>query len=608
MVRHDRNHGNTATCPHWTEAGTVTPPAPLAWPLPFREACELVVDHLKREVPMAFWSVTHYDGERQVYLCVQDDVYGKADGDSHAWSDSFCQHMVAGVAPQIAPDAMAVVRYAAADVARSMPIGAYIGVPIHGANGELFGTLCGLDPHRQPGSLHDHAPLLSLCATLLSQILHAEHLRLGAIDREAELHWIAFHDHLTGLPNRTMFLDVVTRALDEARTLAVLLIDLDDFTSVNDTFGHTAGDGLLTAVALRLRRALPPGDTLARLGGDQFAVLTHSTNSAAAAERIGKALDTPFAIAGTPITISASIGATEISRDHAAENLDSLLAQADIALHRAKHTGKARSVLYQAPMTIPGATDIRLREPLRAAIESGAIEAHYQAIIDLRTARPVGFEALARWRRDGELVGPDVFIPIAARSGLLPAITERMLDLACAQTAAWSAELGHHDLRVGVNISADCISDTALPARVARFLERHRLKPHQLTLEVTEEALLANLETAATVARHLRDLDVRVVLDDFGRGFSSLLHLQTLPLQSIKIDRAFIRDVDTNPETRRFMRALRNLSRDLELVMVVEGVERKTQADTLLELGCVYVQGHLYGLPVSPGEINLYGT
>jgi EAL domain-containing protein (putative c-di-GMP-specific phosphodiesterase class I) len=401
---------------------------------------------------MAFWSVTHHDGDRQVYLCVQDDAYGKSDGDSHTWSDSFCRHMVAGVTPQIAPDAMAVAPYAAAGVAHAMPIGAYIGVPIRGSNGELFGTLCGLDPHRQPGSLHDHASLLTLCATLLSQLLHAEHLRLEAIDREAKLHWIAFHD----------------------------------VKSVN------------------------------------------------------------------------------------------------------------------------GTADILLREPLRAAIESGAIEAYYQAIIDLRTARPIGFEALARWRHNGEIIGPDVFIPIAARSGLLPALTERMFDLACAQTAAWSDQLGHHDLRVGVNVPADCISDPGLPARVAEHLQRHALQPHQLTLEITEEALLADLETAATVARRLRDLDVRIVLDDFGRGFSSLLHLHTLPLQSIKIDRGFILEVDTNAETRRFMRALRNLSRDLELAMVVEGVERETQADALRELGCTYVQGHLYGLPAPPGEINLY--
>ncbi|HEY0814592.1 MAG TPA: EAL domain-containing protein [Pseudonocardia sp.] len=585
-------------------------PAPAAWPLPFREACELVVEHLKREVPLASWSVTRYEGERQVHLYVQDDAYGQSDGDSYAWSDSFCQHMVAGVAPQIAPDAMAVPVYAAVGAGQAMRIGAYIGVPIRGANGELFGTLCGLDPERQPGSLHDHAPLLNLCATLLSQILHADHLRLEAIGREAELHWIAFHDPVTGLPNRAMFLDVLGRALAEVgrrHALSLMLIDLDDFTSVNDVFGHTTGDGLLAALSRRLRTGLTLADTLARLGGDQFALLTDAPDHVAKAETIRKAFDEPFLVAGIPVVLSASVGVTVVSRDAAAESVDALLARAGIALYRAKRTGKARSLHYEPAMTMRGTRDVLLREPLRAALESGAVEAYYQAITDLRTGRPVGFEALARWHHNGEPISPDVFIPIAARSGLLPALTERMFDLACAQTAAWSRELGHHDLRVGVNVPAECVGDPDLPDRVAEHLKRHALRPHQLTLEVTEEALLADLEAAAAVTHKLRELDVRIVLDDFGRGFSSLLHLQTLPLQSIKIDRGFILDVDTNPETRQFMRALRNLSRDLELVMVVEGVERQEQADTLRELGCTYVQGHLYGLPAPPGDIDVHG-
>jgi diguanylate cyclase len=586
---------------------TASPPR---GPLPFREACELVVDHLKREIPLAFWSVSHYDGERQLYLCVQDDAYGKSDGDSHAWSDSFCQHMVAGVAPQIAPDAMAVAEYAAAGVARVMPIGSYIGVPIRGANGDLFGTICGMDPHRQPGSLLDHAPLLNVCATLLSEILYAEQLRLEAIDREAELQWSAFHDDLTGLPNRAMFLAAVGRALTEAvqtgREVAVLLIDLDDFKAVNDAFGHAGGDGLLVQVSRRLRGALAPGDTLARLSSDEFAVLAASADSGAVAERIREALHEPFAIAGTSIAVSGSVGATDLGHDPSAETVDSLLAHADIAMYHAKRTGKSRSVCYESRMTMPGVAAIRLREPLRAAIEAGAVEAYYHAVVDLHTARPVGFEALARWRHDGELLGPDVFIPVAERSGLLPALTEHMLDRSCAQVSAWSDEVGHHDLRIGVNLSPDSISDPGLPGRVAEHLRRHAVEPHQLVLEVTEEALLVDLATATTVARALGDLGVRVVLDDFGTGYSSLLHLRNLPLHSIKVDRRFVQDIDSNPEAQRFLRALVNLSRDLELALVVEGVERESQACTLRRLECDFAQGHLYGRPAPASEITLH--
>ena len=463
----------------------VGPPAGTAGqptrPLSFGEACDLVVGHLKREIPLAFWSVTQFDGTRQVFLHVDDDAYGRADGDVVASSDTFCRHMAAGVTPQIAPDAMAVAEYAEAKVGMTHPVGAYIGVPIRGADGGVFGSLCGLDPHPQPGSLLDHAPLLELCATLLSQILLAEHLRLEAIDREAQLHWNAFHDHLTGLPNRAMFFDVVNRALAEAegprQFQTVMLIDLDDFKAVNDAFGHAAGDDVLTMVARRLCAALPATATAARLSGDEFAVIIASAEWAAAAERIGTTLGEPFPIGATSVTFTASVGATPINGDHSVESVDSLLARADAAMYRAKRDGKARSVFTEWP-TATSRPALHLRDPLRQAIESGKIEAFYQAIVDLRCGRAIGFEALARWCHEGELIGPDVFIPIAARAGWLPALTEHMLGLACAQTAAWSDALGHHDLRVGVNVSAQCVSDHELPARVAR----HPAPPHARAL------------------------------------------------------------------------------------------------------------------------------
>ena len=180
----------------------------------FDEACRLVVDHLKREVPLAFWAVSRYEDDQQIYVCVEDDAYGKATGGSEPWSDSFCQYMVTGAAPQIAPDAMAVPEYASTSAARDMAIGAYVGVPIRGADGTLYGTICGLDPRVASQTLTERAPLLHLFATLLGQILQAENLRAEAVDREAKLHWSAFHDHLTGLPNRAMFFDHVEHALE----------------------------------------------------------------------------------------------------------------------------------------------------------------------------------------------------------------------------------------------------------------------------------------------------------------------------------------------------------------------------------------------------------
>lgn len=578
--------------------------------LAFDDACRLVVDHLKRELPLAFWAVGRYEDGKQVYLSVQDDAYGHVVGDAVPWSETLCQHMVTGAAPQFAPDAMTVPAYAAMMAVRTVPIGTFVGVPIPGADGALYGTICGLDPLRSPESLHEHEPLLRLFATLLGQILKSEHLRSEAVEREAALSWSAYHDELTGLPNRAMFFDRVEHALDlrarDGRPVAVLLLDVDEFKAVNDTLGHTSGDDLLALAARRLERVVRPGDTLARLSGDEFAVLLEATGDPTImATRLLGALADPFLIGSSAVTISASVGIAALSEDEQCAGVEAILAHADIAVYTAKRAGKGSFAVYDPLMTLPGTRALQLREPLRQALVGGSVEAYFQPIVDLHTGRVTGFESLARWCHDGRFVEPDVFIPIAARSGLTPALTEHMLDLACAQLARWSAELGHDRLRTGVNVSPHSIGDPGLPDRVARHMARHGISRGQLVLEITEDALLNDLPTTMSVMHRLRDLGVVLSLDDFGAGYSSLLHLRQIPLSSLKIDRGFAGDIDTNPETEHFMRALLAFGRDLDLRVIVEGVERPAQVDVLRRIGGTLAQGHLFGRPVPARDVSL---
>ena len=575
----------------------------------FSEACALVVAYLRKTIPLASWSVSRFDGERQIYVCVQDGAYGKTAGGSHAWSDSFCQHMVTGSTPQIAPDAMAVPQYAAAGVAQVLSIGAYVGVPICDGDGSLFGTLCGMDPTIQSGELLDQAPLLHTLAALLGQTLHADRLRAEALDREAELQRSALHDQLTGLPTRTMFLHCIAHALDlhrrDLRPLAVLLFDLDDFKAVNDTLGHASGDHLLVRVADRLRGALRPADTLARLSGDEFALLLEDgADPVEMAGRVVCALQEPFTVNGTPVTVSASIGVAELRPGAEVADVDILLAHADAAMWSAKQRRKGRFAVYDPIMALNRTRELQLRDLLRQAIAAGAIEAVYQPIVELDSGRVIAFEALARWQQDGEMVDPSVFVPIAARSGLLPDLTDHMMGLAAAQLDRWSTALGHRQLQVGVNVPPTLISHADFPARVAACIRHYGLAPEQLVLEITEDALLTDPNSAREVTRQLHEIGATLALDDFGSGYSSLLHLQQISPRSVKIDRCFARDLDTNPATERFMAALLALCRDLGLRVIVEGVERAAQADVLRRLGCSHAQGYLFGRPARPEEID----
>ena len=422
--------------------------------------------------------------------------------------------------------------------------------------------------------------------------------------REEELQRMAFSDQLTGLANRALFTDRVAHALElhrrDLRPLAVLFCDLDAFKAVNDSLGHAQGDQLLARVAERLRAVLRPGDTLARLGGDEFAVLLEDgVDPAQTASRLVDAMRLPFGVGGTELSVTMSVGIAALDPGAVTPDLDALLSHADVAMYAAKRSGKARVVVYERGMTLPETQDLELRGPLATALGDGSVTAWLQPVVDLATGRVLGVEALARWLYRGEMIVPLRFVPVAARSGLLPALTGTMLDQAGREVASWT---DGDPLWVSVNVSPLEIVDAAFPRRVEGALARCGLTPERLVLEVTEDGLLGNPQAARSVTRELKRLGVRLALDDFGTGYSSLAHLHEIPLDTLKIDRAFVSRLDGDPAMHRMLGAVLGLSRDLGLDVVAEGIERRAQADMLIDLGCRWGQGYLFGRP-APADV-----
>jgi diguanylate cyclase (GGDEF)-like protein len=413
-------------------------------------------------------------------------------------------------------------------------------------------------------------------------------------------------DLLTGLTNRALFNDRVGHALElhrrDLRPLAIMFCDLDDFKAVNDTFGHPAGDELLVRVSDRLRGALRTGDTLARFGGDEFAILIEDGGeSTAVAARIIDALRPPFLIAGSLLSVRMSVGMIEVAPDDPSPTLESLLANADLAMYSAKRSGKGRVALYDPATMGSNVLDLPLQKPLEAAIKAGEITAAYQPVVSLADGTVVGLEALARWRHEGTDIPPDQFVPLAQRAGLIAGLTTVMLGKACTDLADWSRRLGHRDLRVAVNVPPALVTDPGFPGRMAETLGRYAVNADQLVLEITEDALLGDIATVNTVTRSLTALGIPLALDDFGKGYSSLVHLRHIPLRILKIDMVFVAEIDTDPRAERLIRALLGLGRELGLDMVAEGVERTSQADLLRDLGCPFAQGNLFAAP-APAE------
>ncbi|MPQ97854.1 EAL domain-containing protein [Modestobacter sp. I12A-02628] len=420
--------------------------------------------------------------------------------------------------------------------------------------------------------------------------------------REAMLRHQAFHDGLTGLANRALFRDRLDHALAlharDMRPVSVVFLDLDDFKVVNDTLGHAVGDDLLVRVADRLVGAVRSGDTVARLGGDEFAVLIEDGGDPL--EIGAKALDalrTPVVLGGHSLDVHASVGVCTLAPEDAPVPADELLTRSDTAMYSAKRSGKSRIVRYSTGMSLVELEDQELRGALRKAVQAREVTLVYQPIVEVGTGRLVGLEALARWTHAGQPVGPDVFIPLAERTGLIGRLTDDLLSEACTQLAGWSAGRDA-PLSVHVNVAPTELVSTGFVTSVADLVREHALAPGQLVVEITESGIFADLELARQTVAALRALGVGVSLDDFGVGYSSLAQLNSMPLDSVKIDRSFLAHSDTDARQATFLEAVLRLARDIDLPVVAEGVERPAQLEQLRRLGCPLAQGWLLGGPV----------
>lgn len=409
------------------------------------------------------------------------------------------------------------------------------------------------------------------------------------------------HDTLTGLPNRVLLRDRVEQAIATAEraneTIAVLVMDLDGFKDVNDTLGHSAGDAFLRRVAERLRACLRRSDTVARIGGDEFAcVLPGVTGEGAlrAAEKIAVALREPFQVEGTSNTAEASIGVALYPRD--GKDADTLLRRADTAMYNAKRT-RAGASLFEESHELAVRQRLEITSELRLAIDRGQLELWYQPLVRAATGTVASLEALVRWRHpDRGLIPPLDFIPIAEQSGLIGALTECVLELALADTVRWHG--AGWDLPVAVNLSARNLADDLLPQMVAEAIRRHGARPSWLTLEITETAVMADVDRSRVALARLHDMGVALAIDDFGTGHSSLAYLQRFPVAEIKLDRSFISGLFDVHSSAPIIRVAIQLCRELGITSVAEGVEDRRTWDELTRLGCDLIQGYVVSKPL----------
>ncbi len=428
--------------------------------------------------------------------------------------------------------------------------------------------------------------------------------------KQAELFYLAHYDHLTGLPNRVLFSDRLQQASADARRhghqVGLLFIDVDRFKTINDSLGHSFGDAILRVMASRLKTEARESDTVARLGGDEFVILMESINDVGDADRVAQrilsAMQAPFDILGHSIAVTVSIGIAIYPKDDT--DISRLLAKADAAMYEAKASGRNDFRTYTEGRQLPDATSLYLANDLRHAIEQGNLTLHFQPQVRISTQSIEGVEALVRWDHPTRgRISPLDFIPLAEECGLIVRLGEWVLRESCRQLREWR-HLGFTQIRISINVSALQFHQKDFVPLLREILAETEVAAHLIELELTESVLMQDAEDTLRILRDIRDLGVGLAIDDFGTGFSSLNYLRLFPINRLKIDQSFIRDIEKTPTNLSITRAIIALAESLALDITAEGIETASEKSVLESLGCREAQGYLFAKPMSAEQIT----
>jgi len=462
-----------------------------------------------------------------------------------------------------------------------------------------------------PAHLQDLLLSLILCGggVFVILVVRLSRQTLNTIKRVADdERYRALHDELTELPNRNLLYERIEQAMllaqREKAPITIMLMDLNRFKEINDTLGHFYGDYLLQMIAPRLRQSIRKSDTIARFGGDEFAVVLPGVELEQAitiAEKIGESMEQPFQIEGNQLSIDVSIGIA-LYPEHGSDS-DTLLQRADVALYAAKKASSTCYAVYNADQDDHSMARLMLTVELREAIKKEQMLLHYQPKYSFAEQKVCGVEALVRWPREGsgELLQPDAFIPVAEKSGLIRTMTYQIFAKVFAQVAVWSVQ--GLQLPVAINLSTKLLHDVELPGKVAELLAQWRISPEFIIIEITESSMLVDPELAFRTIKELGRLGLRLSIDDFGTGYSSLALLKRLPGCELKIDRSFIKDMATNLNDFTIVQTSIDLARNMELKVVAEGVETREVLEKLIEMECDMAQGHYLCRPVRADEL-----